>query len=240
MLDVLGIISNSLDQENMINFRAVCKLYDKVFNKHWVKHNNLKLYNTHFTSIPELFKDSNIILTNCCIDRDLIFDLPPEIVLRKTKIYDYTTDNTHIIDYECLDRIGNLNFTICNCGHESFCGKEICSGLEFWLPEYINITTLVPDCDYVDKILDQHNHVMSDDCRNNIFDLLSTSELDRIYKLFLSYLLCLRNVNDKNGIWTGMKRVMSIFVTHHIHNNEYEEEIFTKFFEYCDEKLPNP
>ena len=237
MFDVLCIISNSLDQENIVNFRTVCKLYDKVFIEYWIIYNSLKLYNTHFTYIPKWLKYSNLILSNCSIDRDLIYKFPNGTVLYKTKMFDPITEDINTTNYKHLDRIKeyygiDLKFIICNCGHKSFCDEDICSSLDFWLPEYKNINS-IPDLNYIDEIFGQDYPNMSNHCHDQLLELIKISELDNVHKFFLMYLLCLRNINDKSGRWFGIQYITFTFINFHEYNDE--DERYIPFFGYCND-----
>lgn len=163
--DILCVISNFLNTQEVLVYRSISRQYNEIFKEYWLHNNEFNLYcATLISTPPEWFKNTNLVLDWCEIDRDVILNLPDGTLVKGgTSIYDPITDfyttlmNRHLDNVEKYYNV-KLNIRLCRCSEQVFCGKEYCSSLDKWLPEYHSIInkdlSIVPTIEQQEEYID--------------------------------------------------------------------------------------
>lgn len=199
MFDPLCSISDTLEYNNMVNFRLVSKVWNRVFVEYWVSNYTLIVHDKHISYVPEYINRTTLILKDCSISRDILFKLPKYTTFYKCSIHFPLLNKMEDIEkviYHVEHDYSEYEFKICNCDIEEFCSKDYCNSLDYWLPEYKSC--YIPNREELKEIMDREHSSM------NLFSARKFTEFleeknNYSNRTFYISLFMLRNLSNGSG-----------------------------------------
>ena len=185
------------------------------------------------TDIPEWFKNTKLKLLKCFAYRNIFQYLPENTIFYKSWLYFPILNREIYLDYNHIRNFKihyGVEFQICNCNLQSFCGKDFCSSLNLWLPEYeISIIPNEDQFNYIMTINYPQMHVNSIDKLIKFLERID----DQTKRIFLTSLLCIRNINNKYGRWSNVCKHIRELIRDYIKENsdKNEDEKIISYFE---------
>ena len=242
--DILCYTSNFFNTEEVLNFRLISEIFDRVFREYWLFNNDFVLKDLTLILIsPEWFKNTRLILSGCIINVNILMNLPDgSLVKDNTNICCPIMNTLYPLRENHLDNLDKhygvkLNIRLCSCCKNQFCGNDYCSSLIFWIPEYQdairNNTNIIPEPKDIDDYICQLIIVPYSHGRTiligSFIDFFSKSDLSTNWCMFLLNIFFLRNHNNIAERKSYKHKLIYMNEIQYYVLNNIETEVETKF-----------
>lgn len=220
--DILCIVSKYLNTIDILKFRLISYINNEVFLEYWIKTNYVVLEKIHLKNTPEWIQYTKLVLVDCTVNIDTLHDIPKGSIFYSTNIYDLSNKGVLCSQNDIDKYVKRLDLKVCNCNSSTFCSKDYCRSLYYWLPEYRHLSDslrfdLNEESNYIIYYIKDPS---------TFFEFIEELIITRIDKIFLLCLLCIRHFNSCINSWRGLTVVISFKVKFFL--DTYKERITNK------------